>query len=210
MYSTDTSRALARAQRESSSSTFLLMGGVPRRISRDSLAAVTPFYGESRLLPALQAAAEGGASKAIVISDGGIEDYQEVQRWLPRLGITLDVVPVGEEVNMLLARDTIPASSETTRAATNCCPGTKVYYNYEMTEFPEEEAPGASVFYKNEAGEIFHTYSAYARGLDIMVGAYNWLDMAPKGRDEDQLSWSMAWVRHHDRYEDDGRTHKAA
>jgi predicted dithiol-disulfide oxidoreductase (DUF899 family) len=89
-------------------------------------------------------------------------------------------------------------------------PGTKVYYNYEMTEFPEEEAPGASVFYKNEAGEIFHTYSAYARGLDIMVGAYNWLDVAPKGRDEDQLSWSMAWVRHHDRYEDDGRTHKAA
>jgi hypothetical protein len=89
-------RALARAQRESASSTILLMGGVPRRVPRDSLAAVKPFYGESRLLPALQAAAEGGASKAIVISDGGIEDYQEVQRWLPRLGITLEVVPVGE------------------------------------------------------------------------------------------------------------------
>lgn len=77
-----------------------------------------------------------------------------------------------------------------------------VYYNYEMTEFPSEEGPGASVFYKNEAGEIFHTYSTYARGLDIMVGTYNWLDIAPKGRDEDGLAFTMAWVRHHDRYAD--------
>jgi predicted dithiol-disulfide oxidoreductase (DUF899 family) len=76
----------------------------------------------------------------------------------------------------------------------------KVDYNYEMAEFPAEEAPGASVFYKNDAGEIFHTYSAYARGLDILVGAYNFLDLAPKGRDEDGLAFTMAWVRHHDRY----------
>jgi len=77
----------------------------------------------------------------------------------------------------------------------------KVFYNYELTEFPSEEGPGASVFYKNEAGEIFHTYSCYARGLDAMVGTYNWLDLAPKGRDEDGLAFTMAWVRHHDRYE---------
>jgi len=76
----------------------------------------------------------------------------------------------------------------------------KVYYNYEMTDFPSEEAPGASVFYKNEAGEIFHTYSSYARGLDILVGTYNFLDLTPKGRDEDGLSHSMSWVRHHDKY----------
>jgi predicted dithiol-disulfide oxidoreductase (DUF899 family) len=76
----------------------------------------------------------------------------------------------------------------------------KVYYNYAMGEFPSEEAPGASVFYKNSAGEIFHTYSAYARGLDILLGAYNFLDLAPKGRDEDGLAFSMSWVRHHDRY----------
>ena len=76
----------------------------------------------------------------------------------------------------------------------------KVDYNYEMAEFPAEEAPGASVFYKNDAGEIFHTYSTYARGLDILVGAYNFLDLAPKGRDEDGLAFSMAWVRHHDCY----------
>jgi predicted dithiol-disulfide oxidoreductase (DUF899 family) len=77
----------------------------------------------------------------------------------------------------------------------------KVLYNYVVTEFPSEERPGASVFFKNEAGEVFHTYSTYGRGLDILIGAYNVLDLAPKGRDEDGLAFSMAWVRHHDRYE---------
>jgi predicted dithiol-disulfide oxidoreductase (DUF899 family) len=76
----------------------------------------------------------------------------------------------------------------------------KVNYNYDMVEFPSEEAPGASVFYKNDAGEIFHTYSAFARGLDILVGTYNFLDLVPKGRDEDGFAFTMAWVRHHDRY----------
>src|SRR5436309_8617480 len=49
----------------------------------------------------------------------------------------------------------------------------KVYYNYEMQEFGSEEGPGVSVFYKDGAGDIFHTYSSYARGLDMLVGAYN-------------------------------------
>jgi predicted dithiol-disulfide oxidoreductase (DUF899 family) len=78
----------------------------------------------------------------------------------------------------------------------------KVLYNYEFIDsFPSEERPGASVFYKNAAGEVFHTYSTYGRGLDILIGTYNFLDLAPKGRDEDGLAWSMAWVRHHDRYD---------
>lgn len=77
----------------------------------------------------------------------------------------------------------------------------KVVYNYEETTFPSEERPGASVFFKNQAGEVFHTYSTYSRGLDILIGAYNLIDIAPKGRDEDGLKFSMAWVRHHDRYE---------
>ena len=76
----------------------------------------------------------------------------------------------------------------------------KVDYNYAMTEFPSEEAPGLSAFIKNEAGDVFHTYSTYARGLDILLGTYNFLDFAPKGRDEDALPWSMAWVRRHDDY----------
>jgi predicted dithiol-disulfide oxidoreductase (DUF899 family) len=78
----------------------------------------------------------------------------------------------------------------------------KVYYNYGMTEFSTDEAPGLSVFYKTEAGDIFHTYSAYARGLDLLVGTYNYLDLVPKGRDEAELPWTMAWVRHHDKYDD--------
>ena len=78
----------------------------------------------------------------------------------------------------------------------------EVYYNYGMEQFPSEEAPGVSVFYKDPSGAIFHTYSAYARGLDMLVGAYNYLDLVPKGRDEADLPWTMAWVRHHDRYDD--------
>lgn len=78
----------------------------------------------------------------------------------------------------------------------------KVYYNYGPMEFPSEEGPGMSVFYKNEAGEVFHTYSSYARGLDPMLVTYQWLDLTPKGRDEDGLAHTMAWVRHHDKYGD--------
>lgn len=74
-------------------------------------------------------------------------------------------------------------------------------YNYAPTKFPGEELPGASVFYKDAQGEIFHTYSTYARGLDILLGAYNFLDLTPKGRDEAGMKpHAMAWVRHHDRY----------
>jgi predicted dithiol-disulfide oxidoreductase (DUF899 family) len=58
------------------------------------------------------------------------------------------------------------------------------------------------VFYKDEAGDIFHTYSTYARGLDTFVGTYQFLDVVPKGRDEDGLAFSMSWVRHHDNYGD--------
>ncbi len=77
----------------------------------------------------------------------------------------------------------------------------KVYYNFDMTVFSSQEAPGISVFCKDTAGEVFHTYSGYARGLDILIGTYNYLDFVPKGRDEDGLD-SMSWVRHHDRYDD--------
>jgi predicted dithiol-disulfide oxidoreductase (DUF899 family) len=79
----------------------------------------------------------------------------------------------------------------------------KVYYNYAMQEFDSEEAPGTSVFSKDGTGAVFHTYSSYARGLDMLVGAYNYLDLVPKGRDEAELPWTMAWVRHHDRYDGD-------
>ncbi len=76
----------------------------------------------------------------------------------------------------------------------------KVLYNYEPSGFAGDEAPGLSVFARDQDGAIFHTYSTYARGLDILIGAYNYLDLVPKGRDEAGLRHGMAWVRHHDRY----------
>ena len=74
------------------------------------------------------------------------------------------------------------------------------YYNYRAGGFPIAEAPGASVFYKGTNGEIFHTYSVYQRGLDMLITAYHYLDIVPKGRDEDNLSFTMEWVRLHDAY----------
>ena len=75
----------------------------------------------------------------------------------------------------------------------------KVYYNYGMGEFMSDELPGLSVFYKNAEGDIFHSYSAYARGLDILVGTYNFLDLTPLGRQE-KKGEGMDWVRRHDQY----------
>lgn len=76
----------------------------------------------------------------------------------------------------------------------------EVDYNYTRQSFPSTEAPGASVFYKAPDGQIFHTYSVYQRGLDMFVTAYHYLDIVPKGRDEDGLSYTMEWVRLHDAY----------
>lgn len=78
--------------------------------------------------------------------------------------------------------------------------GPKVY-NFGTASFPSDEAPGLSAFYKNEQGEIFHTYSTYGRGLEGLLGVYAMLDASPKGRNEADLPFPMAWVRHHDRYE---------
>ncbi|UVL59625.1 DUF899 domain-containing protein [Pseudomonas sp. B21-032] len=72
-------------------------------------------------------------------------------------------------------------------------------YNYEPYSGEETELPGLSVFYRDAGGTLFHTYSSYARGLDMLVGTYNFLDLMPKGRNEEG---TMDWVRHHDRYQD--------
>jgi predicted dithiol-disulfide oxidoreductase (DUF899 family) len=75
----------------------------------------------------------------------------------------------------------------------------EVYYNYQKQEFMSDELPGLSVFYRDEEGSVYHTYSTYARGLDGLVGTYQFLDLVPKGRDENPES-SMDWVRRHDEY----------
>jgi predicted dithiol-disulfide oxidoreductase (DUF899 family) len=76
----------------------------------------------------------------------------------------------------------------------------EVDYNFGRHPFPSEEAPGVSVFYRNDAGEVFRTYSTYGRGVEVMMGAYNLLDITPTGRDEHNPVYAMDWVRHHDRY----------
>ena len=78
-----------------------------------------------------------------------------------------------------------------------------VHYNYRDTTFPMTEAPGLSVFYRPDPDvpdQIVHTYSTYARGLDPMNAAYQLLDLTPLGRDEGDLPYPMAWIRHHDEY----------
>ena len=82
-----------------------------------------------------------------------------------------------------------------------------VSYNFSTIDDPKylnDEMPGISVFYKDETGDVFHTYSGYARGLDLLIGAFNFLDLTPKGRDEKQI---MDWVRRHDEYDDAVKVH---
>ncbi len=76
----------------------------------------------------------------------------------------------------------------------------KVDYNYRITPWSGSEAPGISVFLKDESGSIFHTYSTYERGLDMLNVAYHYMDLVPKGRDEEGLE--VHWVRRHDEYPD--------
>jgi predicted dithiol-disulfide oxidoreductase (DUF899 family) len=77
----------------------------------------------------------------------------------------------------------------------------KVFYNYEIRDFLSEELSGLSIFYKDEAGDIFHTYSTYGRGDELVDTTYMYLDLTPKGRNETGPNYNLAdWVRHHDRY----------
>ncbi|MGH8291122.1 MAG: DUF899 domain-containing protein [Steroidobacteraceae bacterium] len=78
----------------------------------------------------------------------------------------------------------------------------KINYNYGNWPLVGEEWPGVSVFYKDDAGNAFHTYSTYGRGVEVMMGAYRMLDLTPKGRGErGDTIYKMEWVRHHDRYQ---------
>jgi predicted dithiol-disulfide oxidoreductase (DUF899 family) len=85
-----------------------------------------------------------------------------------------------------------------------------VFYNFEKQPDPGvDELPGASVFYKDDDGTIYHTYSTYARGGEMFLPIYGWLDIVPKGRNETKNGNLMDWVKRHDQYENDGRTRPA-
>ena len=76
----------------------------------------------------------------------------------------------------------------------------KAYYNYQVRPNSGSEQQGISVFYRSERDEVFHTYSCHGRGIDMVNGAYQFLDLAPKGRDEGDLKFTMQWLRRHDQY----------
>jgi predicted dithiol-disulfide oxidoreductase (DUF899 family) len=83
--------------------------------------------------------------------------------------------------------------------------GGQVYYNYNFIPASSEELSGDSVFYRDSSGDIFHTYSTHGRGDEMFVGTYMYLDITPKGRNENGPRYNLTdWVRHHDRYEADG------
>lgn len=85
----------------------------------------------------------------------------------------------------------------------------KITYNFETADADMEELPGISVFLKDEAGDIYHTYSTYGRGGEALLGTYGFLDFTPKGRNENGPNYNLGdWVRRHDQYEEDGRTMK--
>lgn len=77
----------------------------------------------------------------------------------------------------------------------------RIDYNYGQWPLVGEEWPGISAFCQDDTGDIFHTYSTYGRGVEVMMGTYRMLDLAPEGRNEDADRDGMEWVRHHDRYE---------
>ena len=66
--------------------------------------------------------------------------------------------------------------------------------------------PGVSVFFRDDDGAIYHTYSSYGRGGEVLLGVYGWLDMAPKGRNETANGNLMDWVKRHDQYASAGGT----
>jgi predicted dithiol-disulfide oxidoreductase (DUF899 family) len=76
----------------------------------------------------------------------------------------------------------------------------QAYYNYGIRPIDVSDEQGISVFCKNASGDVFHTYSCHARGIDMVNGAYQFLDLVPKGRDEDGLKFSMEVLRRHDQY----------
>ncbi len=76
----------------------------------------------------------------------------------------------------------------------------EIFYNFDRREMSASELPGISVFYRDDDGGVFRTYSCYARGLDMLNGAYHYLDLLPRGRDEGPQHPKMTWVRLHDEY----------
>lgn len=115
--------------------------------------------------------------------------YQQLEAYKKRMGWSFKwVSSLNSDFNYDLGVSFTPEEKETN----------EISYNYRKQPYFMDELPGVSVFFRNEQGEIFHTYSTYSRGLDILNGAYNFIDLSPKGRDEED--GIMKWLRRHDQY----------
>lgn len=118
--------------------------------------------------------------------------YEQLVAYRERMGWTFPwYSSAGNDFNFDFGVSFTPEQVETEGAV----------YNYRQTKVMDE-LPGVSVFIRGDAGEVFHTYSTFSRGLDMLNGAYHYMDLLPKGRDEAELPWTMAWLRRHDQYED--------
>ena len=117
----------------------------------------------------------------------------KLQAFRQRMGWSFEWVSCGAEGAFNHDLGTYFTASDLEHAGKN--------YNYGSTHFGMADAPGLSVFAKDDEGGLYHTYSAYSRGLDMLNGAYHYLDIVPKGRDEDALRHPMEWVRLHDEYD---------
>lgn len=117
---------------------------------------------------------------------------EKIKAFKERMGWQFDwVSSLGSEFNFDFGVSFTPEAKETG----------KIQYNYKQSNYFSEEAPGASVFYKGDDGKIYHTYSVFGRGLERFITTYQALDMVPDGRNETGLHYTMAWVKHHDKYE---------
>ena len=127
----------------------------------------------------------------IAVSRAGVE---KLEAFKTRMGWTFDWVSSGDndfnsDYGVTFTKQQIEAG--------------KPLYNFGTTPFYGEELPGISVFYRDDTGALFHTYSTFARGLDMMNAAYHYLDLTPLGRHEDGLPYPMDWVRLRDQYQPD-------
>jgi predicted dithiol-disulfide oxidoreductase (DUF899 family) len=128
----------------------------------------------------------------VVVSNTSLE---KIERYRARMGWTFRwVSSLGSDFNRDFQVSFTPEEMETG----------EVVYNYAKCRFPATEAPGISIFHKPDPDTVVHTYSTYARGLDMLNAAYHLMDLLPKGRDEDGLDFTMAWLRRHDQYDDRG------
>jgi len=120
-------------------------------------------------------------------------NYDKIQAYKDRMGWSFKWVSAGPGNDLPFDMQTSFTEEQVGKTAT---------YNYDKLKPTGTEYPGISVFAKDVQGDVFHTYSCYARGLDIVNSAYQWLDLTPKGRNEEKLPYPAAWVRRHDEYED--------